>query len=97
MTPSETSWLSSSASERNRCKANRCLGNNSVSWAESAIQKCVVYGEFIGKRNDSQEASLELVNDGPKPIAIALLMARHELAIGRLEYTSLWSNTAVSA
>src|SRR5207253_8149985 len=47
-----------SASERNRCKANRCLGNNSVSWAESAMQKCVVYGEFIGKRNDSQEASL---------------------------------------
>jgi hypothetical protein len=29
--------------------------------------------EFIGKRDDSQEASLELVDRAPKPITIQLL------------------------
>jgi len=32
-----------------------------------------VYGEFIGKRHDSQEAALQFVNGRPKPITILLL------------------------
>jgi len=32
-----------------------------------------VYGEFIGKRNNSQEAPLQLIDFGPKPISVVLL------------------------
>ena len=37
-----------------------------------AIQKCVVYRDFIGKRDDPQEASLQLINFSPEPISILL-------------------------
>ncbi|SRR6266487_763199 len=62
-----------SACETDRCKGNRYLGNNSVSWPKSPIQECVVYRQFIGKRGDSQEAHAKLIHSAPKTISVVLL------------------------
>ena len=62
-----------SACETDRCKGNRYLGNNSVSRPKSPIEERLVYRQFIGKRDDSQETSAKLVHSAPKTITIVLL------------------------
>src|SRR5205823_2922737 len=61
------------ACETDRCKGNRYLGNNSVSRPKSPIEERLVYRQFIGKRDDSQEAPIKLIHPAPKTITIAPL------------------------